>query len=160
VERYVYYPIVRKIKEVRLLNYVPYNRAEAKRILADRYGWQDYGLKHYESVLTRFFQGYYLPTKFGIDKRKAHLSSLILSGQITREEALEELKKPPYPSKEMLERDKAYIAEKLGLSLEEWEEILALPPRDHREFPTSEFLFRAKDSLANALRIRHRRYRL
>lgn len=67
---------------------------------------------------------------------------------------MEELKRPPYPSQEMLERDKAYIAEKLGLSLEEWEEILALPPRDHREFPTSEFLFRIKDILVNILGIK------
>ncbi|MBC7262124.1 MAG: N-acetyl sugar amidotransferase, partial [Chloroflexi bacterium] len=69
--RYLYYPFVRSIREVRLLNYVPYNKNEAKRILTEKYGWQDYGAKHYESVLTRFFQGYYLPTKFGIDKRKA-----------------------------------------------------------------------------------------
>lgn len=157
-KRYLFYPIIRGIREVRLLNYVPYSREEAKRLLASRYGWQDYGLKHYESVLTRFFQGYYLPTKFGIDKRKAHFSSLILAGQMTREQALEELKNPPYPSEEMLQRDKAYIAEKLGLSLEEWEKILALPPKDHREFPSSEFLFRAKDLVVNLIGIRKRRY--
>ena len=159
-QRYVYYPFVRKIREVRLLNYVPYNRAEAKRILSERFGWQDYGAKHYESVLTRFFQSYYLPTKFGIDKRKAHFSSLILSGQMTREQALEELKKPPYPSEEQLQADKAYIAEKLGLTLSEWEAILALPPRDHYEFPNSELLFRAKDMLVNLLGMRRRRYGL
>lgn len=159
-ERYVYYPFIRKIREIRPLNYVPYNREDAKKLLTEKYGWKDYGLKHYESVLTRFYQGYYLPTKFGIDKRKAHLSSLILSGQITREQALEELKKPPYPSKDLLEKDKAYIAEKLGLSLAEWEEILALPPRDHREFPSSEPLFRAKEAIVNMLGIRRRRYGL
>lgn len=159
-ERYVYYPFIRKIREIRPLNYVPYSREEAKKLLIEKYGWKDYGLKHYESVLTRFYQGYYLPTKFGIDKRKAHLSSLILSKQITREQALDELKKPSYPSEEMLERDKAYIAEKLGLTLAEWEEVLALPPRDHREFPSSEFLFKAKDTLVNMGGIRKRRYGL
>lgn len=92
-ERYLYYPFIRKIREVRLLNYMNYNREEAKQILSEKFGWKDYGAKHYESVLTRFFQGYYLPTKFGIDKRKAHFSSLILAGQMTREQALEELKK-------------------------------------------------------------------
>lgn len=71
---------LRKIKEIRPLNYMPYDRQEVKKLLTERYGWMDYGLKHYESVLTRFFQGYYLPTKFGIDKRKAHLSTMILSG--------------------------------------------------------------------------------
>lgn len=159
-QRYIYYPFMKKIREVRLLNYVPYNKAEAKRILSERFGWQDYGAKHYESVLTRFFQGHYLPTKFGIDKRKAHLSSLILSGQMTTEQALEELKKPPYPNEELLQADKAYIAQKLGLSLSEWEEILALPPRDHYEFPNSEFLFKAKDAIVNILGMRRRRYGL
>jgi len=158
--RYVYYPFLRKIKEIRLLNYVPYNRAEAKRILSEKFGWQDYGAKHYESVLTRFFQGYYLPTKFGIDKRKAHFSSLILSGQMSREQALEELKKPPYPSEEQLQADKAYIAQKLGLSLSEWEDILALPPRKHEEFPSSKSLFAVKDALVNLVGIRRRRYGL
>ncbi|MDI9617167.1 MAG: N-acetyl sugar amidotransferase [Methanothrix sp.] len=158
--RYLYYPFVRSIREVRLLNYVPYNKNKAKRILAEKFGWQDYGAKHYESVLTRFFQGYYLPTKFGIDKRKAHLSSLILSGQITREQALEELKKPPYPNEELLQKDKTYIAERLGLSLSEWEEILALPPRQHEDFPSSKLLFAFKDGLVKATGIRRRRYRL
>lgn len=157
-ERYLYYPFVRKIREVRLLNYVAYNRAEAKQILKEKFGWQDYGAKHYESVLTRFFQGYYLPTKFGIDKRKAHLSSLILSGQMTREEALEELKKLPYPSEELLQADMAYIAERLGLSLSEWKGILALPPRRHEDFPSNRFLFTVKDALVKAAGIRKRRY--
>ncbi|MEN3036942.1 MAG: N-acetyl sugar amidotransferase [Candidatus Methanosuratincola petrocarbonis] len=158
--RYLYYPFVRNIREVRLLNYVPYNKNEAKRILIEKFGWQDYGAKHYESVLTRFFQGYYLPTKFGIDKRRAHFSSLILSGQITREQALEELKKPPYPNEELLLKDKTYIAERLGLSISEWEEILALPPREHEEFPSSKLLFSLKDGLVKATGIRRRRYRL
>ncbi|HOL44541.1 MAG TPA: N-acetyl sugar amidotransferase [Methanothrix sp.] len=158
--RYLYYPFVRGILEVRLLNFAPYNKNEAKRILSEKFGWQDYGAKHYESVLTRFFQGYYLPTKFGIDKRRAHLSSLILSGQMTREQALEELKKPPYPNEELLQKDKAYIAERLGLSLSEWEEILALPPRQHEEFPSSKLLFALKDELAKATGIRRRRYRV
>lgn len=158
--RYVYYPFVKKIREVRLLNFTPYNRAEAKRILVQEVGWQDYGGKHYESVLTRFFQGYYLTTKFGIDKRKAHLSSLILSGQITREEALEELKKPPYPSEAQFQEDKAYIARKLGISLSEWEEILSLPPRHHEEFPSSKMLFALKDAVVELSGIRRRRYRI
>ncbi len=155
-KRYVYYPFVRRIREVRLLNYVPYSRSGAKRLLGERYGWVDYGAKHYESVLTRFYQGYYLPVKFGIDKRRAHLSSLILAGEITRDEALEELAKPPYPSEGLLQADKALIAEKLGLSLQEWEEILALPPRDHREFPSSEGLFRVKNMLVTSLGMRRR----
>lgn len=158
--RYLYYPFVRNIREVRLLNYVPYNKNEAKRILTEKFGWQDYGAKHYESVLTRFFQGYYLPTKFGIDKRKAHLSSLVLSGQMTRKQALEELKKPPYPNEELLQKDKTYIAERLGISLSEWEEILDLLPRRHEEFPSSKLMFALKDGLVKATGIRRRSYKL
>ena len=158
--RYLYYPFIKGIKEVRLLNLVSYNKKEAKRILAEKYGWKDYGLKHYESVLTRFFQGYYLPTKFGIDKRRAHFSSLILSGQMKREEALEELKKAPYPDSELLKQDKDIIAQKLGLTLFEWEAILALPPRDHSEFPSSEFLYKTKDLLVQKLGIRKRWHNL
>ena len=157
-QRYLYYPFIKRIKEVQLLNYVPYNKLEAKAILAQEFGWRDYGAKHYESVLTRFFQGYYLPIKFGIDKRKAHLSSLMLSGQITREEALEELKKTPYPSEIQLQEDKAYIAKKLGLSLSEWEEILALPPCSHSEFSSSKALFALKDTFVKLFGIRRRRY--
>ena len=156
-ERYLYYPFMRKIREVRLLNYMNYNREEAKQILSEKFGWKDYGAKHYESVLTRFFQGYYLPTKFGIDKRKAHFSSLILAGQMTREQALEELKKPPYPSEELLQSDMAYIAERLGLSLSEWKEILSLPPRSHEDYPSNRVLFKIKDILVETLGIRKRR---
>jgi len=157
-KRYVYYPFVKGIKEVRLLNYVPYNKFQAEAVLSQELGWQGYGWKHYESVLTRFFQGYYLPTKFGIDKRKAHLSSLILSGQMSRDKALEELKEPPYPNEAQLEEDKAYIAEKLGLSLAEWDQILALPARSHDEFPSSKWLFMLKTCLVSLSGIRHRRY--
>jgi len=156
-QRYGYYPFLKGIKERHLLDRMPYNRAEAKRTLAKEFGWLDYGAMHYESVLTRFFQGHYLPAKFGIDKRKAHLSSLILSGQITKEEALNELKKPPYPSEEQLQADKTYIAQKLGLSLYEWEEILALPPRAHDKLPSSRLLFGAKDRLVELLGIRKKR---
>jgi hypothetical protein len=124
--------------------------------LAQEYAWQDYGLKHYESVLTRFFQGYVLPTRFGIDKRKAHLSSLILSGQMTRDQAVQQLQSPPYPSRQLLEEDMIYIAEKLGLSLEEWKTILALPPRAHSEFPSSGWLFALKDSIVKRIGLRRR----
>ncbi len=78
--------------------------------LKERCGWEDYGSKHHEAVSTRFFQCYYLPTKFGIDKRKAHLSSLILSGQMSREEALEELIKPPC-SAAQIDDDKRHMAQ-------------------------------------------------
>ena len=155
-KRYAYYPFVRGIREMRLLNFVPYNRREAKRLLEDEYGWQDYGPKHYESILTRFFQAYVLLKRFGIDKRRAHFSSLIVSGQMDRDEALRLLEAPPYPNEELLEEDMAHIAQKLDLSLEEWKGILALPPRAHTEFPSSQWLFSLKDTMVRGLGVRRR----
>lgn len=157
-QRYFWFPFVLRIREVRLLNYINYNKAEAVRELKEKFGWEEYGAKHYETLQTRFFQGYYLPTKFNIDKRKAHLSSLILSGQMTREEALEELSRAPYPSEELLQRDKIMMAERLGVSLAEWETILAGPTRDHSEFASQEHLFQLKDAVVRLLGIRRGRY--
>ncbi len=93
---FLYYVFVRGIRQIPFLNYIDYRKEEAKRMLARELGWRDYGGKHYESVWTRFFQGYYLPTKFGFDKRKAHYSSMICSGQMTREQGLKEIVNRPY----------------------------------------------------------------
>ncbi len=159
-KRYFYYPLFKGIKKIRLLNYILYNKSKAKDFLIKEFELQDYGSKHCESVLTRFFQGYYLPVKFGIDKRKAHLSSLILSEQITREETLRELSKSPYINENQLKEDKEYIAKKLGLSIEEWETILTLPPHNHNEFPSSKILFALKDVFVKLTGIRQRNYGL
>ena len=152
-QRYLYYPFVRGIRELRLLNYIPYKRSEAKVFLSKEFGWEDYGAKHFESVLTRFFQGYYLPTKFGIDKRKAHFSSLILSGEMKREEALQELENSPYPF-EQVQADKKYIADALEISLAEWEDILAKPPTSHDAFSSLKTLFILKDALVRSFHLR------
>jgi N-acetyl sugar amidotransferase len=155
VRRYLYYPLIHGIEEIRLLDFVPYNREEAKKLLAGKYEWVDYGPKHFESVLTRFFQGYYLPTKFGIDKRKAHFSSLILSGQMTREDALAKLGEPPY-SESWIEQDKRVIAEALRLSVDEWEAILNAPPQRHEDFPSQRVMFALKDRMVRFMGIRER----
>lgn len=129
IDRYI------KIKTVPLLNYLPYNKAQAKAIITRELGWKDYGGKHYESIFTRFYQAYYLPVKFGIDKRKAHLSTLICSGQITREDALEEMKKDAYDPK-LLAEDKSYVLKKLGWTEQEFEDIMNLPPKSHKDYPS------------------------
>jgi N-acetyl sugar amidotransferase len=130
-----YYSGVRGICDLALLDLVPYRKSEAKKLLARRFGWRDYGGKHYESTFTRFYQGFILPRKFGIDKRKAHLSNLICSGQMTRDEALVELALPTYDPRQQLE-DKQYVAKKLGFRGDEFENILQSPNRSHREFAT------------------------
>ena len=132
----IYYLYLKRLKIIKILNYIDYKKEGAKETLKRELGWRDYGGKHYESRFTRFFQTYYLPVKFNIDKRKAHFSNLIMSGEMTREEALKELKKKPYDEK-TIKFDKEYIARKLGVSLEEFERILALPPKKHTDYPTS-----------------------
>ena len=114
------------------LNYIDYNKNNIKDLLKE-IGWVDYGGKHCENIFTRFYQGYILPVKFNIDKRKAHLSTMIFSGQITKEQALNELSLPPYDIK-MMEQDKEYIAKKLNFSDEEFDKLLELPNRNHNEF--------------------------
>jgi len=135
-----YYPFVKRMKTLRPLELIDYNKDEAKAFLMNELGWRDYGGKHYESKFTKFFQAYYLPTKFGYDKRKAHLSSLIVSGQMTKEQALEELLMPLYDEIE-LEEDKQYFAKKLGISINEFEKIMNLPPTSYTDFPNSEKMY-------------------
>ncbi len=118
-----------------ILNYVDYVKKDAVEIMNKEFGWIYYGGKHYESVYTRFFQGYILPKKFGYDKRKGHFSSLICSGEMTREEALEEMKNEPYPLQTQ-EEDRIYVAKKLGLSNSEFDEIMHLPPKTIYDYPS------------------------
>ena len=131
----VFYQKIAKIEQIYLLDMVDYNKKEAKQILEQELEWQDYGGKHYESLWTRFYQGHLLPKKYGIDKRKAHLSTLICSGQMSREEALSELKCEPYP-KNLQNADKKYVQKKLGISDEQFVEIMNTPRREHSEFKT------------------------
>ena len=125
---------------INYLNWMPYEKDEVKRTLIRELEWRDYGGKHYESIWTRFYQGYILPEKFGIDKRKAHYSSLICAGQMTREQALEEMKQPAYDPA-LLREDRAFVLKKLGLSEQDFVEIMRLPVRDHRSFDTEGSVF-------------------
>lgn len=153
--RILWYPYVRGIQTHALLNFVPYHYAEAKEIIAREVGWRDYGGKHYESVFTRWFQGYYLPTRFGFDKRLAHYSSLIVAGEMSRDEALELLDTQNYPD-DLRKQDHEFMAKKLGISTAELDEIVASPPKHYTDYPNSEarelrvFAFTAR--LGGALR--------
>lgn len=132
-ELYLYYPFIKKMKTIRPLNFMPYIKSEALQELKDKVGYKEYARKHGESVFTKFFQNYWLPMKFDYDKRKPHLSSLIVAGQMTRQQALEELEKTLYDEKELKE-DKEYIAKKLGVSDEEFEKILQMPSHKYSDF--------------------------
>lgn len=149
--REFYYTYLKGIKMVRLLNYVPYVKEDAMKVIQDELGWVYYGGKHYESVFTRFFQAYLLPEKFGFDKRLAHLSTLICSGQITREEALEEMKKDAYPP-EMFKDDKEYVIKKLGMTHDEFEKMLRAAPKSYLDYPNDEKKLKFIYSVYNKMR--------
>ena len=132
---FTYYLRMLTQKRVEILNYLGYNKKEALRVLREELGWRYYGGKHYESIYTRFYQGYILPEKFGFDKRRSHLSSLVCSGEVTREQALEELKVPTYaPS--MQEEDREYVVKKLGLTDAEFAAIMSAPRKSYWDYPS------------------------
>lgn len=131
-----YYMKIKGLKTFSPLNWIDYDKNAVKKFIQEELGWRDYGGKHYENIFTRFYQGYILYKKFGVDKRKSHLSTLICSGQITREEALEDIKKNPYPTEEMLLEDREYLIKKLGITEQEFQYLMDLPVKKHTDYPS------------------------
>lgn len=129
----IYYRFIKGMKIVKPLNYVPYLKDAAMDLLVDRFGWQRYAHKHYESRFTRFYEGFWLPTKFGFDKRRAHFSSVILTNQMTRQDALEKIAKPAYDP-ETIADDFEYIATKLGLTVAELQALHDGPRKSYRDY--------------------------
>ncbi len=128
---YVWYEFFRKIRRVPFLDYFSYNKAEALKILEEEVGYKPYPYKHYESIFTRFYQAYILPRKFGYDKRKVHLSSLVVSNQMTRDEALELLSMPVYSDPQQEKSDYFYVLKKLGFSEQEFSNYINSPAISH-----------------------------
>ena len=145
--------MIKRIKMVSLLNYVNYNKEEAMSTIKYELGWEYYGGKHYESVYTRFYQGYVLPNKFNIDKRRLHLSDLIQSGQLTREQALEEIKEPSYPPK-LLKQDRDFVMKKFGLTEEEFQNLMDLPVKSFKNYPNNFLVVQRLKKLLNYLRFK------
>lgn len=134
-EYYVWYPFVKKMRTVRPLNYMPYNKQMAIEELERTCGWRSYGRKHGESLFTKLFQNHYLPLKFGFDKRRPHLASLIVSGQMTREDALAKLEEPLYEPQE-LEIDIAYFCKKLRITRAQFDGFIQAPNHNYDDFET------------------------
>ena len=145
-QRYLWYRLVKGIKIVRMLDFMPYVKSEAMRSLESELGWRSYGGKHHESIFTRFYQSYYLVRRFGFDKRRAHLSNLVCSGQMERENALREMEGEPCPLDEA-KFLREYVLKKLRLTEQQFEEIMEEPLRSYREYPSSEWLYRMKDAV-------------
>lgn len=133
-EYYFWYPLVKRMRTIRPLNYMPYNKAAALEELKSTVGYKPYQRKHGESLFTKLFQNYYLPKKYGYDKRRPHLSSLILSGQLTRDEALRKLEEPLYLPDE-LEIDIVYFCKKLRITRKEFDNLIEQPNRHYTDFP-------------------------
>ena len=132
----IYYPYFKGMKRVAPLNMIPYEYEEVVKFLHSEFGWIKYENKHYENVFTRFYEGYYLPYKFGYDKRKCYFSNLILTGSMTREDALKELSKTPYPEN-MIQEDKEYIAKKLGISTRDFTQLIEAENKTFEDYRNS-----------------------
>ena len=140
-------------KVIKPLNMIDYNKEKAKTFLMKEIGWRDYGGKHHESIFTKFYQNYILPTKFHVDKRRAHLSTLINSGQITREEALKKLEAPLYDPKE-LQEDQAYVLKKLNFTPEEFAAYLKAKPVPHLNYESDQFVYELMVKGAEFLKVK------
>lgn len=148
----IWLPYVRGIKVLRPLNYMPYIKADARQFLVDRFGWQPYPQKHFESRFTRFYESYWLPERFGYDVRKVQFSSLIVTGQMTRDEALIELQKSPYDN-ETIGQEIEFVANKLDISVEELMGYMALPKKTYRDYRNQEEIYRLGARVMRALGI-------
>lgn len=129
----LYYRYLKGVQIVKPLNHVPFIKEEAMQMLVDRFGWQKYAHKHYESRFTRFYEGYWLPTKFGYQKHRAHYSSMILTGQMTREDALERISKPAY-DEATIRQDFEYIAKKLDISVVQLQDLMNGDNKTYRDY--------------------------
>lgn len=137
----VYLPYVRNIKVVTPLNYIPYFKDDAMELLQREIGWQPYPQKHFESRFTRFYESYWLPRRFGFDTRKVQYSSLILTNQMTREEALERLQEPAY-DEDSIHHDFRFVATKLGISEEELQSYMDAPNKTYQDYRSQEGIYR------------------
>lgn len=138
---YIWYRLVRGIRWVSFLDYFEYNKFDALESLKRNYGYKPYPYKHYESIFTRFYQGYILPEKFGVDKRRVHLSTLIGSGQMSRDEAVAALQCIPYPDANAREEDKQYFMKKMGWSAADLAAYIARPEQSHDGYSSEKALW-------------------
>ncbi|MEN6460586.1 MAG: N-acetyl sugar amidotransferase [Syntrophomonas sp.] len=154
----VYYRYFKGVKVFRLLNMVPYEKVQATSELEKRFGWQQYGNKHYDNIFTRFFEGYWLPKKFGYDKRRCYLSTLVLTGQMTRKEALDILEEPPY-EEALAMQDMEFISNKLDITTEEFLEMMQGPNKTFRDYKNIEKLLKSAIRFAMRVGIEKRNFR-
>lgn len=154
----LYYKYIKGMERVSILDFINYDKSLAEKELNDKFAWEKYENKHYENVFTRFYEGYYLPHKFGYDKRKCYYSNLVLTGQMTREEALIKLKDTPYDEK-IIREDMDYIAKKIGVSVDEFKRIISGENKTYKDYKNSFALIELSIKIAKLLGIEKRNFR-
>jgi N-acetyl sugar amidotransferase len=154
----IFYEFILGMKRVYILDLIHYDKEKAEQILFENFGWQKYDNKHYENVFTRFYEGYYLLKKFGFDKRKCYLSNLILSGQITKEEASKKLKNNPY-QESLMHKDLSYIAKKLDFSIDEFTKLIHSQGKSYKNYKNSFKTLNLFLQLAKFFKIEKREFR-
>lgn len=146
----IWLPFAKGVRVVRPLNLIPYKKTDAVRLLVEQYGWQPYPQKHFESRFTRFYEGYWLPTKFGYDTRRVQFSSLIVTGQMTREEALEKLKFPAL-DESTVRQEFEYVANKLEITKSDLQGYLEAPNKTYRDYRSQEAFYAVGARVMKAL---------
>lgn len=153
----LYYRFVKGVRMVKMLNNVPYVKADAERLLADRFGWEPFQHKHHESRFTRFYESFWMPQKFGYEKRRAHFSSLILTKQMTREAALDRISRPELDD-QLMTQEFAYVAKKLDLEIAELQRIFEAPNKSFRDYKNNMALISLGTGILRALGLENRRF--
>lgn len=146
----LYLPFMRGIKLHRILDYMEYNKEEATKFLVNNYGYQEYPQKHFESRFTRFYESYWLPERFGFDTRRVQFSSLILTNQMSRDEAIEILKQPSY-DKENIKHEFEYISSKLDMSVDELKDCMNMPLRTYKDFKSQDYIYKIGATVSRIL---------
>jgi N-acetyl sugar amidotransferase len=154
----LYYKYIYGMKIIKPLNFVPYNKSEAEDLLYKKFGWKKFQHKHHESRFTRFYEDYWLPRKFGFDKRKAHFSSLILTGQMTREDALERLKHSEL-DEQTLKNEFEYVANKLEFEVDELKIIFNGENKTFRDYKNNRSLIQLGAKIMQILGLEKRLFR-
>ena len=154
----IYYRYVYGMKVFKPLNLVPYIKSDAEKLLSEKFGWESFQHKHHESRFTRFYEDYWLPKKFGFQKRRAHFSSLILTGQMTRDEALKRISQPEL-SEEFLKKEFEYVAHKLDLSTDELQKIFEGENKTYKDYKNKMGLIKFGSHMMTKLGLEKRLFR-